>query len=95
MNTQAEHTSADLPKREHRQGELGSSVKNALQLFFNNLDGQKPTSIYQMVMAEVEQPMLETVMEYAKGNQSKAAQIMGISRSTLRKKLKKYQITFS
>ena len=78
------------PKQERRKEPLGSTVRNALKLYFRNLDGHNPASIYQMVIAEVERPMFETVMEHVRGNQSRAAQILGISRSTLRKKLKIY-----
>jgi Fis family transcriptional regulator len=78
--------------RERRREPLGSTVKTALKLYFNNLNGHNPGSIYQMVIAEVERPMFETVMEYVNGNQSRASQILGISRSTLRKKLKIYDL---
>lgn len=78
--------------RERRREPLASTVKTALQLYFKNLGGANPASIYQMVIAEVERPMFETVMDYAKGNQSRAAQVLGISRSTLRKKLKIYDL---
>lgn len=78
--------------RERRREPLGSTVRNALKLYFSNLEGQNPSSIYQMVIAEVERPMFETVMEYVNGNQSRASQILGISRSTLRKKLKIYDL---
>jgi len=78
--------------QERRRAPLGSTVKTALELYFRNLDGHSPGSIYQMVIAEVERPMFETVMDYVKGNQSRASQILGISRSTLRKKLKLYDL---
>lgn len=78
--------------KERRREPLASTVRTALQLYFNNLDGHNSASIYQMVIAEVERPMFETVMEYVKGNQSRAAQVLGISRSTLRKKLKIYDL---
>lgn len=79
-------------QRERRREPLASTVRTALQLYFKNLDGHNPASIYQMVIAEVERPMFETVMEYVKGNQSRAAQVLGISRSTLRNKLKIYDL---
>lgn len=86
-----ESMAQDRPERQERRREpLRSTVKNALGLYFHNLNGHNPGSIYQMVIAEVERPMFETVMEHVKGNQSRAAQILGISRSTLRKKLKFY-----
>lgn len=78
--------------RERRREPLGSTVKTALKLYFKNLNGHHTGSIYQMVIAEVERPMFETVMDYVNGNQSRASQILGISRSTLRKKLKIYDL---
>ena len=71
---------------------LGSSVEAAMTNYFAQLGGQPPSNIYSMVMREVEKPLLEAVMDYTKGNQSKAAIILGISRGTLRKKLKQYNI---
>ncbi len=69
---------------------LASMVKKELQLYFSSLDGHEPTSVYKMVMTEVELPIFEAAMEYVNGNQSRAARILGVSRSTLRKKLKFY-----
>ena len=52
---------------------------------------QKPLrDLYELVLAEVEQPLLDTIMQYTRGNQTRAATMMGINRGTLRKKLKKY-----
>jgi Fis family transcriptional regulator len=75
---------------ERRREPLGGSVKTALKLYLAALDGRSPGPIYNMVIAEVERPMLEVVMQYVNGNQSRAAQILGISRSSIRKKLKLY-----
>lgn len=69
---------------------LASTVKKGLQLYFSSLDGHEPTSVYKMVMTEVELPIFEAVMEYVNGNQSRAARVLGVSRSTLRKKIKFY-----
>jgi Fis family transcriptional regulator len=69
---------------------LGITVSEALKLYFQNLDGHNPAPLYQMVIAEVERPMLSTVMDHVNGNQSRASLILGVSRSTLRKKLKIY-----
>jgi Fis family transcriptional regulator len=63
-----------------------------LRSYFKNLNGHKPAEIYRLVMGEVEPPLLSSVMEYTDGNQSLAADILGISRATLRKKLKQYQL---
>ena len=78
--------------QERRREPLGSAVRTSLELYFKNLNGHKPGNIYQMVVAEVEKPLLIAVMEYVDGNQSRAAQVLGISRSTLRKKLKVYDL---
>ena len=58
--------------------------------YFKHLDGQAVTEVYDMGWAEVEAPMLEVVMKYTRHNQTKAAQVLGLNRGTLRKKLKQY-----
>ena len=80
-----------INKEQHREP-LANTVRTTLQFYFYNLDGHNPVFIYKMVITEVERSMFETVMEYVKGNQSRAAKILGISRSTLRKKLKIYDL---
>jgi Fis family transcriptional regulator len=78
---------------ERRKKPLCSCIDAALARFFCDLDGhQPPRDLYQMVISEVELPLLKSVMEYTRGNQSKAAEILGINRSTLRKKLEKYNL---
>ncbi|OOZ41577.1 Fis family transcriptional regulator [Solemya pervernicosa gill symbiont] len=71
---------------------LRESVRSALELYFMDLNGHQPEDLYRMVMGEVEHPLLETVMIYAQGNQTRAAEILGINRSTLRKKLKEHNL---
>jgi len=74
----------------HKNQPLHDSVRQALESYFAQLKGQPPTNLYELVLAEVEVPLLEAVMEYTKGNQSRAAILLGLSRGTLRKKLKIY-----
>ena len=69
---------------------LNSSVRQSLQQYFAQLDGQTPANLYGLVLAEVEKPLLEMVLQLTNGNQSKAAIILGISRGTLRKKMAMY-----
>ncbi|MEE2729691.1 DNA-binding transcriptional regulator Fis [Ketobacter sp.] len=69
---------------------LRDNVHRALRNYFAHLDGQPVTDVYQMVLSEVEAPLLETVMEYTRGNQTKASVLLGLNRGTLRKKLKTY-----
>jgi len=77
---------------ERRKKPLSTCVSTAIELYFKDLDGHKAKDLYQMVISEVEQPLLAAVMQYARGNQSRAAEILGLNRSTLRKKLEKYDL---
>lgn len=72
--------------------ELGNSVKSSLDQYFKDLDGEPPHAIYDMVLSCIEKPLLEYVMQHAGGNQSKAAEILGLNRNTLRKKIQQYNI---
>lgn len=69
---------------------LRNYVEQTLHSYFAHLDGQPVTNIYDMVLAEVEAPLLEVVMRNAMGNQCRAAELLGLSRGTLRKKLQQY-----
>ncbi|MBI5450409.1 MAG: DNA-binding transcriptional regulator Fis [Gammaproteobacteria bacterium] len=77
---------------ERRSKPVATCVDTALQLFFMDLQGQQPTELYEMVLQEVEAPLLRHVMTYTRGNQSKAARMLGLNRATLRKKLEKYDL---
>ncbi|MCG7533139.1 DNA-binding transcriptional regulator Fis [Psychrobium sp. MM17-31] len=69
---------------------LRDSVKRAVSNFFAQLDGEEPTEVYEMVLCEMERPLLDLTMQFTRGNQTRAANLLGINRGTLRKKLKKY-----
>ncbi|HNK33203.1 MAG TPA: DNA-binding transcriptional regulator Fis [Plasticicumulans sp.] len=69
---------------------LRAHVQAALHDYFRQLEGQMPTGLYDLVLQEVERPLLETVMHFTHGNQTRAAEVLGINRSTLRKKLRHY-----
>ncbi len=71
---------------------LREAVRDALARYFDQLDGTAPNDLYALVMQQVELPLFEAVMAQTGGNQSKAATLLGISRSTLRKKLALYEI---
>ncbi len=73
-------------------GNLRESVAQAVGQFLQELDGQDATDMYQMVLNEVEAPLLEAVMEYTRNNQSRASAMLGLNRGTLRKKLKQHQL---
>jgi Fis family transcriptional regulator len=69
---------------------LRNVTEEALDNYFANLNGSKPSALYSLVLQEVEAPLFKAVMNYTKGNQSKAAEMLGINRGTLRKKLRIY-----
>ena len=71
---------------------LSALTDEALKSYFASLNGHKPGDLYQLVIGEVEKPLLKAVLNYTKGNQSRAAEILGINRGTLRKKLKSYEL---
>jgi len=70
-----------------RDNELSLTVRKMMRQYFKDLDGEKPSGIYNMVVNCVEKPLLEVVMHHAQGNQTRAAELLGINRNTLRKKL--------
>jgi len=72
----------EIPLRDH--------TEQALTSYFDHLNGHRPGRLYDLVMREVELPLFQAVMNYAEGNQSRAATILGINRGTLRKKLREY-----
>lgn len=69
---------------------LGLHVRRCMENYFTELNGQAPNALYDLVLGEIEQPMLEVVMTQTRGNISKAAEYLGLNRATLRKKLEKY-----
>ncbi len=82
---------AEHPVTEEPQGErLRDSVRNALKNYFSQLKGEEPKEIYPMVLAEIELPLLEVLMKKTKNKQSLTTRILGLSRITVRQKLKKY-----
>jgi Fis family transcriptional regulator, factor for inversion stimulation protein len=72
----------ELPLRNH--------AERALSEYFSSLNGDRPAHLYDLVLREVEEPLFRVVLDYAEGNQSRAAGILGINRGTLRKKLKQF-----
>lgn len=75
-----------------RNSELGEAVRRSLERYFKDMDGERPTAIYDMVLKHVEKPMIELVLGRAEGNQSRAAAMLGIDRNTLRKKMQLLRI---
>ncbi|QWF70620.1 Fis family transcriptional regulator [Methylomonas paludis] len=72
---------------------LSDHVRHCVEDYFHHLNGHDSSGLYQLVLTEVEKPLLETALKHSDFNQSKAAKILGLSRSTLRKKLELYGIS--
>ena len=71
---------------------IEQSVRESLQTYFHDLEGEVPDRVYEMVVRMVERPMLEVVMNHADNNQSRAADWLGLNCNTLRKKLVEHQM---
>lgn len=75
---------------ERRKQPIASAVRVALERYFDQLGGQPATDLYRRVMEEVEKPLLQTTLAYNDGNQTRTAEMLGLNRGTLRKKIKQY-----
>ncbi len=85
-------TDSQSVRVERRKNPLRVCVKQSLEIYFDALNGHEPQDLYELVLCEVERPLLEVVMQQSRGNITRAAEILGINRGTLRKKLKKYAL---
>jgi Fis family transcriptional regulator, factor for inversion stimulation protein len=74
------------------ENEVATCVRRAMSKYFEDLDGEQPAPIYEMVIDCVEKPLLEVVLKHAQGNQTRASELLGINRNTLRKKMKAHNI---
>ena len=83
-------TTITTPAQTQAQKPLRDSVKQAVNKYLKQLDNTNIENLYELVMAEVEAPMLEEIMTFTRGNQTRASIMLGINRGTLRKKLKQY-----
>lgn len=90
METRVVTLASEMPNNHSMS--LQESVNNTLQQYITKLDGQAPADLYDLVLAEVEKPLLEMVLKLTNNNQSKAAIVLGLSRGTLRKKMAIYDL---
>jgi Fis family transcriptional regulator, factor for inversion stimulation protein len=75
-----------------KENEISACVRKTVSDYFRHLDGEKPCAVYEAVLVSVEKPLIEVVLHQAGGNQTKAAEILGLNRNTLRKKMHLYDI---
>ncbi len=85
----AEHNATDKEMPVTPQT-IRDCVESSMRNYFRHLDGHDASNLYTMVLAEVEAPLLRVVLEYTRDNQSRAAEVLGLNRGTLRKKMKEY-----
>ena len=76
-----------------KESDLCVAVRRAVSDYLRLLDGEKPGAVYDMVLQSVERPLLEVILDNAQGNQTRAAEILGMNRNTLRKKLQQYGLS--
>ena len=72
---------------------LSDHVQDSIGDYFQALNGHQPADLYRMVLEQVEAPLLRAVLDYCEMNQSRASEVLGLNRGTLRKKLKQYDIS--
>jgi Fis family transcriptional regulator len=72
--------------------EIGRSIERSLDEYFRKLDGEPPHGVYDMVIGHVERALLASMLDRAQGNQTQAADMLGMNRNTLRAKLAKYKL---
>lgn len=82
----------DTPLSAHSTSSLRDAVTASVRKYLDELDGQLSTDVYQMVLAEIEAPLLAEIMTYTRNNQTRASLMLGLNRGTLRKKLKQYNL---
>lgn len=88
-STKQTETDHAAPIKEPGQS-LRDSVERAVSNYFAQIDDHSVTDVYDMVLQEVEAPLLEVVMNHTRHNQTRASSVLGLNRGTLRKKLKRY-----
>lgn len=88
--TQSDATIVNAPETPHES--LSSHVERAVRQYFKTLEDVEPSNLYDIMLTQLEKPLLSVVLEQTRGNQSKTAEILGLNRGTLRKKLKIYNL---
>ena len=73
-------------------GHLSENVRQAMDRYFKDLDGQEPIELYELILSQIEAPLFESVLDYTEGNVSRAADVLGLNRGTLRNRLRKYDL---
>ena len=92
MAKMADKKTPQKKRKERHDQSIHHCVEGALEIYFEDLDGHDPYDLYELILSQTERPLLEVVLRQAQGNITKSAEMLGINRATLRKKLKKYDL---
>lgn len=76
-----------------KDSEIGACIRQAVESYFKDLDGEKPCELYDLVIRCVEKPLIEIALNHTRGNQTRAAELLGLNRNTLRKKMQDLDIS--
>lgn len=87
MTSETRKESDDSPDA-HHEWPLRRHTERALKDYLAHLNGHRPSGLYELVLREVEEPLVRVVLGHVDGNQSRAADILGITRATLRRKMR-------
>ena len=71
---------------------LCDHVKDAMDKYFKDMDGHEPENLHELIMSQVEKPLIESVIDKSRGNLSRASQLLGLNRGTLRNRMQKYDL---
>lgn len=89
-----QHMGKDEESHQIQQAsQIYDAVKNSVKRYLHELEDTEPNEMYNMVLSQIEKPLLESVLEHTRGNQSRAAEYLGLNRGTLRKKLRIYGLS--
>ncbi len=77
-------------RKESAEKSLSNDVRQAMESYFDDLDGHEASDLYELFMQQVEKPFFDVVMQHTRGNITHAAKMLGMNRVTLRNRLKKY-----
>ena len=92
QNSSADNIVDSSENNNQEISQLSHAVKHSIRRYLYELDGTQPNNMYNLVLKQIEQPLFEAILEHTKGNQSRAAELLGLNRGTLRKKLRSYNL---
>ncbi len=92
QNSNADNIDESADNNNQKISQLSHAVKHSIRRYLYELDGTQPNNMYNLVLKQIEQPLFEAILEHTKGNQSRAAELLGLNRGTLRKKLRSYNL---